>query len=763
MAKTYRFIGKATPRKDGTEIVTGRSQFLDDIKLPNMLYGKVLRSPHPHALIKKVDKSKAENVRGVEAVLAWDDTPDWKGGTPRYTRILDRKVRYVGDAVALVAATREDIALEALGLIQVEYEVLPAVFDMEEALKPSAPQLYEEFPGNVVTPGSPFFGPKSLKEVVMGDVEKGFEEADVITEGTFSYENIPNPLPAEPPRAIALWEEPNKVTLWVSNQASYMDKITLFHVFGRKVEVRSIGGPCGGSYGSKFMSWQVQCYAVLLSRATGKPVKVSFTKEEHIAAFTLRPASRMHARVGMKKDGTVTAVSGTWLLDTGYYSQTTQGQVAVGCGEVQIVVRCPNWDLKPVIVCTNRNASGIVRGFGGQELKCTLIPLLSLAMEKANLDPLEFFKKNYVKPGDGYFWRDGNWYAYRGVDYTKAMEKGAEMFGWKQKWKGWLKPTAVDGTKRRGVGVGLHGNADIGEDASEAYVRLHPDGTAMLFSCVTEHGTGQRSNFVKMVAEVLQVPLERISVTPSDSLINPYEFGPAGSRGTYAIGSAVIAAAVDARQRLFELTAPMLQAAASDLDTVDGVIFVKDNPEKKIPWKAMGVDRTCTGYGRFEPDYTLANCMMTFVEVEVDTETGKVTLLRVVNTTDVGQIIDPPGLEGQLNGCLGSAGIDSAIFEETVLDRSTGHILNANMIDYKWRTFPELPAIDNVVLETPFPSHRFHAVGVGEVATAPGPVAVLMAVSNAIGVWLHEYPATPEKVLMALGKVKSRARKGGAA
>ena len=169
MANTYRFIGKATPRMDGTEIVTGRSQFLNDIKLPNMLYGKVLRSPYPHAVIKTVDKSMAEKLRGVEAVLTWEDAPDWRGGTPRYTRILDRKVRYVGDAVALVAATSEDIALEALGLIQVEYEVLPAVFDMEEALKPDAPQLYEEFPGNVVTPGTPFFGPQSLKEVVMGD------------------------------------------------------------------------------------------------------------------------------------------------------------------------------------------------------------------------------------------------------------------------------------------------------------------------------------------------------------------------------------------------------------------------------------------------------------------------------------------------------------------------------------------------------------------------------------------------------------------
>ncbi len=762
MTEPYRYIGKAMPRKDAKDIVTGRAKFLNDLKMPNMLYGKVLRSPHAHALIKRMDKSKAEKLKGVEAVLTWEDVPDWRGGTPRCTRILDRKVRYVGDAVALVAATSEEIARRALDLIDVEYEVLPAVFEMEEALKPGAPQLYDEFPGNVVTPGVPFFGPKSLQEVVMGDVEKGFQEADVITEGTFSYENIPNPLPPEPPGAIALWEEPNKVTLWVSNQASYMDKITLFHVMGRKVEVRTIGGPCGGSYGSKFMSWQVQTYATLLSKATGKPVKLIFTKEEHLAAFTMRIASRMTARVGMKRDGTVTAVSGTWLIDTGYYSMTTQSQVAVGCGEVQIAVRCPNWDLKPVIVCTNRNASGIVRGFGGQELKCTLIPILSLAMEGLEIDPFQFLKKNFVKPGDGYFWRDGIWYTYRGLDFSKAMEEGARRFGWEEKWKGWLKSTSVEGTKRRGVGVGVHGNADIGEDASEAYVRLHPDGTAMLFSCVTEHGTGQRTNFVKMVAEVLQLPIENVSITPSDSLINPYEFGPAGSRGTYAIGAAIIAAAEDARRKLLELLAPKLQADPSQLDTKDGVVFVKEHPEKKIPWKAMSVDRTITGYGRFEPDYTLSNCMMTFVEVEVDTETGKVTLNRVVNATDVGQVIDPLGIEGQLNGCLGSGGIDSALFEETVLDRTSGHILNANMIDYKWRTFSELPPIENVIFETPIPSHRFHAVGVGEIATSPGPAAVLMAVSNALGVWLHEYPVTPERVLKALGKVKSGSQKGGA-
>lgn len=753
MANTYRFIGKSTQRRDAREIVTGGAKYLGDRKFLDLLYGKVLRSPHPHALIKKIDKNKALSLPGVKAVLTWEDVPNWKGGTPRSTRILDRKVRYVGDAVAIVAADTEEVAKEALRLIRVEYEVLPAVFDMEEALEPGAPQLYEDFPGNVVTPGVPFFGPKSLKDVVMGDVEKGFAAADVITEGTFGYENMPNPMPPEPPGVIALWEEPDKVTLWVSNQASYMDKITLTHVMERKVNVRTIGGPCGGSFGSKFMSWQIQCYAVLLSRATGKPVKLILTKEEHLAVFTLRPSSRMSAKVGMKKDGTVTAVQGTWLIDTGYYSMTTQSQVAVGCGEVQIMVQCPNWDLKPVIVCTNRNASGIVRGFGGQELKCCLIPLMSLAMEKAGVDPLDFLKKNFVKPGEGYFWRDGIWYTYRGVDYTKAMEKGAEVFGWKEKWKGWLKPTAVNGSKRRGIGVGVHGNADIGEDSSEAYVRLHPNGTAMLFSCVTEHGTGQVTNYIRMVAEVLQLPMEHISITPSDSLINPYEFGPAGSRGTYAIGAAIIAAAEDARQKLLEVFAPKFNAKPEDLETVDGFVYPKDHPETKIPWKAMAVDRTITGYGRFEPDYSLTNCMMTFVEVEVDTETGKVDLPRVVNATDAGQIIDPPGLENQLNGCLGSAGIDSAIFEETILDHTTGHILNANMIDYKWRTFPELPVIDNVVLETPIPSHRFHAVGVGEIATSPGPSAILMAVSNAIGTWIHDYPLTPDKVLRALGKI----------
>jgi CO/xanthine dehydrogenase Mo-binding subunit len=478
------------------------------------------------------------------------------------------------------------------------------------------------------------------------------------------------------------------------------------------------------------------------------------TKEEHISTFTLRLGSRIRGKVGMKKDGTVTAISGDWFVNTGCYSMITQGQVAVGLGEAQLAIRCKNWDLKSKVVCTNRNASGWIRGFGGQELISALFLLLTQAMQKVNVDPFEFFKKNYIKYGDRTIWRDGDWWTSKVIDFTKAMDKGAETFNWSKKWQGWLKPTSINGNKRTGVGVGIIGNADIGEDASESYVRLDPNHTAMLYTSVCEQGTGQRSNLCKMAAEVLQIPPQHVYIVQQDPSVSPYEFGSVGSRGTYAMGDGVIKAAEDAKRKLFDMAAPVLNTTPESLDTKDGIIFIKDNPEKRISWRTvMGVTRTIIGYGRHESDFSLCNMLMSFVEVEVDTETGKVDLLQVINATDVGQIIDPPSIENQLNSCIGSAAIDSAIFEETLLDESTGRILTGNMIDYKWRTFTGLPTIKNVILETPFPSHRFGAVGVGEITTAPGPSAVLMAISNAIGKRIVEYPATPDKILKALGKI----------
>lgn len=751
----YRHIGKATVRKDAVDIVTGRVKYIDDITMSGMLHGKVLRSPHAHADIKHIDTVKAAALSGVRAVLTYRDSPEWKIGIPEpHQRVLDRRVRYVGDGVALVAATSPEIADEALDLIEVDYDVLPSVSDIDEALKPDAPHLYTSYPGNILPPGCPNFGPDSLKAIIRGDVEKGFKEADCIAEGTFGYENMPNPLPPEPPGAIVRWDGPNKMTVWSSVQCQNFLKMRL-GIITLVPEIRVIGIPCGGSYGSKITTWLISLYAAALAKASDSPVKIYYSKEEHFSTYVLRLRSRIRAKIGMKKDGTVTAVSGEWLVDTGAYSDMSQGMIAVGCGETQIMIgSCQNWNLETKTVVTNRNPSGTVRGFGGQELKSALIPLWTLTMERADLDPVEVFKKNFIKPGEGYFWRDGAWYTSRGKDYTSAIEKGSEVFGWNEKWKGWLKPSKVNGSIRTGVGVGVHGNADAGEDIAEASVRLHGDGSVVLHCSVTECGMGQRSSLCKMVAEVLRIRVKRVSITEPDTMINPFNMGLVGSRGTHAVGYAVVGAAEDARIRLLELAAKHFKLPTDSLETEGGQVYIKDNPGERIPWiRLLGPMRTVTGSGSFEPDYTKANFIMTFVEVEVDTDTGKTELIRVVQATDVGQIIDPPTIEGQLYGGIGSAGIDTALFEETILDKTTGRILNANMIDYKWRVFPELPDFENVILETGISTHRFKAVGVGEIATAPGPSAVLMAISNAIGRRITKYPATPDLILKEVGRV----------
>lgn len=748
MKTAYRHIGKNTPRRDAKDIVTGRAEYIDDIRPADMLHGKVLRSPHAHADIIGIDISDALKAPGVKAVLTHESVPPWQTGMPRHQKVLDKRVRFVGDAAALVAAETEEQALAALDLIRVDYQKLPAVFDMDTALAEGAPLLHDMFPGNIVS-DFPAFGPGTIKEVKRGDVEKGFKEADVISEGTFGYENIANPLPIEPPGVIAKWEDEKKLTVWSGTQSASWHRWIMQSKMGFP-DIRAITTQCGGSFGSKNYAPQCMFYAAALAKATGEAVKVYFTKDEHFGAFVLRLSSRFQGRIGMKKDGTVTAVEGEWLIDNGAYCDMSQSQVAVGCGEAQLVINCENWNLSTKLVCTNRCPSGVIRGFGGQELESAFAPVLADAMTRAAIDPVEFFKKNYIKPGGQFIWREGNLWTCRGRDYTRAMEEGAAAFQWKEKFKGWLKPTLIDGYKRRGVGVGIHGNADVGEDDSEAYIRLNSDGTAVIHASVSESGMGQRSSLCKMAAEVLGLDIENVHMTDPDTRVNPFDFGLVGSRGTYAVGTAVIEAAEDALEKLFKRCARKLGADPSELATKDGKVFLKENPEKNISWShAIGIMRSVTGFGEFKADYSIPNFLILFVEVEIDTRTGSLDLIKVVTSTDAGQVIDPPSLHGQLFGALGSAGIDTAVFEETILDPRTGHMLNMNLSDYKWRTFNDLPDFENVILETPLPTHRFQAVGVGEIATSPGPPAVLMAASNALGCHLNHYPLTPDRILAA--------------
>jgi CO/xanthine dehydrogenase Mo-binding subunit len=749
MAENYRYIGKDTPRKDARDIVTGRAQYIDDVRLPNMLFGRVLRSPLPHANIKRIDVGRAAALPGVRAVLTYKDVPDAMWGIPNHMRLLDKKVRFVGDAVALVAADTARIADEAVELIEVEYDPLPTCYDVEEAIKPGQQPLFDQYPNNIIPQIT-----KLLQNVVKGNVEKGFAEADEIIEGTGFYECFPNPLPPEPPGVVAYWKNPDKLVAYVATQSLGLNKY-LAQPFFRMADTQFIATQCGGSYGTKNANLTPIGFAAELSRATGRPVKIYYTKEEHLAAYSLRLSCRINARVGIKKDGTVTAVTGDWVVNTGSGSEAGPHEIAVGCGELQLALRCPNWDLRSKLVVTNRAPTGIVRGYGGQELESSILPIMGMAMEKVGVNPVDFFKKNFVRAGDEYFWRNGIKYVYRGIDFSPAIDNGAAKFGWRDKWKGWGKPTSVDGNKRRGVGVGIHCNADVGEDYSEAWIKLSPDGRALIFVAVSEAGQGQRSSLCKMAAEVLKLPLEHVNMSLPDTDGNPFEFALVGSRGTYTVGKAVIEAAEDARRQLLELAAPVMNLKPEELDTEDEYIFEIKDPNNRILWRrAIGIVRTVLGQGHFKEDFTLSNFLMTFVEVEVDTTTGKIKLVNVVNSAGCGQVISPASLEGQLHGALGAAGLDTAIFEGGMLDPSTGRMVNSNMIDYKWRTFNDLPQFTNITLDTPMPSHRFHAVGVGEIATSPGPSAVLMAVYNAIGIRIMDYPFTPDKVLKALGKIK---------
>ena len=442
-------------------------------------------------------------------------------------------------------------------------------------------------------------------------------------------------------------------------------------------------------------------------------------------------------------------------MSTGVGSELTQGQVAEGLGELNLVLnQTPNWDVTAKVVVSNLTPVGIARGFGGQELKSCALHLLNRALKQIDMDPVTVFKKNFCKAGDEYYWRTGHKYSNPVIDYTKCFDVAAEKFGWYRKWKGWGKPTRVEGNKAYGVGFSLHSSGDPQSDETFAYVRLEND-QVTVHCVISECGNGERLAIAKVAAEVLNVPMEAVTVVQADNGTNPADFGLAGSRGTITGGAAVGRAAAEARKKLLEEAAPVMGCSPEELDTKDMMIFKKDDPSNRIPWlRICPLYYSITGTGGIEGDFNHNNCVMIFVEVEVDLDTGLVKVVDVLGASDVGQIVNPIELKMQFEGGLGSAGLDTAQLEAHVLDPVLGRIMTHNLIDYKWRPFNELPHFDTSILESQFPTaHPFGAIGIGEITGAGGPPAVLMAIENAIGgAEINEYPATPDRILKALGK-----------
>jgi CO/xanthine dehydrogenase Mo-binding subunit len=760
----YRHIGKSVHRQDGYDIVTGKALYCDDIKIPNALFVKVLRSPHAHAEVMSIDTSAAEALPGVKAIMTHENSPQWKTGQPAHRLPIDKIVRYVGDAVAAVCATTPDIAEAALDLINVEYKLLTPIYDVEEAIKPDAPQIYGpeydinwmgfKYENNMLPPGSYFeHGGPPFYYIKEGDCEKGFAESDVVVEGKVSYDKATFPGAPEAPFVAARWEDDEHVSIWASTQSPNMMSRPLgaainAHVFANVPNV-------GGSYGNKNGMGYISLFVAAVAKVAGQPVRYYMTKEEQMLVFERRLGNRFLGKIGMNKDGLITAIKGDWLVDTGMSAELTQGQVSEGLGELNLSFnKTPHWDVTGRVVVTNLYPVGICKGFGGQEFKSCAMHLATRAMKKLDLDPYEVLRKNFCTGGDLYYWRNGGKYKNEGIDYDKCFVESAKKFRWHERWKGWTTPSRVEGNKVYGVGFSNHSSGDPSCDETFAYVRLENDQVVVHVS-TSDSGMGQRLAAAKTVAEIMNVPMEKVTLTPANNISNPGDFGLAGSRGTITVNAAVGRAAADAKRQLFELFADHFKCRPEELDTKDLMVFRKDDPDNGVHWSTLiHFYYTITGQGGMLGHFNTNTCVMLFVEVEVDLETGIVKLTDVLAGTDVGQVMNPIELKMQLEGGLGAAGIDTAHREGYVLDENLGRTLTSNLIYYKWRTFKELPNFDRVVLSSKFPTDNpFGAIGIGEITGASGPAAMLMAIENALGgIEFNEYPVTPDVILKALGK-----------
>ncbi len=741
MADELTVIGVNLPRPNAMPLVTGAGMFLRDMKFPGMLRTRILRSPHAHANITSIDTSKAEAMPGVAAVLTHKNIPaDWPGATGygkgKHIRILNQKVRFVGDPVAVVAAETQDIADSAAKLIEVKYETLPAVFTMEDALKEEAPQLHEIYPGNVIA--------ESAYEY--GDVDTGFAESDKIVEASSSLiAAIPSVNFVEDCGTVAWWEG-DKVTVvrTTQNSPSTLTKVTDFTGMPitnvRVMSARFVGG----SGNIKENALKDLEFAVTLAKITGRKVGIFLSKEESFLQYHKERLSAQY-KIGVKNDGTLMAIEGSVTGDASSYNYTAAA--AYGASQLCWVAYSPNLrfnDIKTAF--TNNPPGGGCRGWIYQEAEWTFMPALQKAMEAIDIDPFDFYMKNTLKMGDRYYFNGEVTCDCEPV--VNAASEAAAVFDWKNRWKGWKKPTSTSGSKVRAIGIGWGGNGSSNNTNYTATVALSSNGTISITPSEDEMGNGNRTNPWRNVAEVLKVPLNSVKGPPGDTDAQPF-YAWTVACGTFAIGRAVKRAAEDARRQLLEMAAPKMGVTAEELDTKDRVVFVKADTGKRMAWNLV-ISNNCSIVGTGENimekgRYPEIQCAM--VEVEIDTETGSMDITDVVHAGDVGKIVSPGDCAQQAVWSL----VNDGNREAYVCDTATGRVLNPNYLDMKCCTFAELPNFQAVLTETPSEEAPYGARAMAETVAVPVTPAVIMAIYNATGTMM-ELPVTPAKILAALGK-----------
>jgi CO/xanthine dehydrogenase Mo-binding subunit len=745
----HRVIGTNLPKVDAPERVTGKAAYGADLNLPGMLWAKIVRSPYPHARIKKIDTSKAAALPGVKAVITAQDFPPLeKGATAplvgevsislnavREIAMASDKARYHGQAVAAVAANDPFVAEDAARLVEIEYEELPVVGDILDAMKPDAPLVHEDMFTAEEGGSAKGARPSNIAMHMVysrGDVEAGFGQADVVLEHTYRTQMVHQGY-MEPQACAARVEPDGKVTVWTSTQGVFTVRTQLVALLGLPANrIKVVPMECGGGFGGKSLAL-FEPTVVVLAQKTGRPVKLVLSREDVLRATGPGSPTVITVKAGATREGTLTAVSASMRYDAGAFpgSPVSRG-ILVGLAPYKL----DNLWAEGFDVVTNKPRVQAYRAPGGTPAAFAVESLMDALAERIGMDPLEFRAKNAVQQGDTFP---------LGMPINRIGLK--EILDRIKTHPCWTTPL-VGPHRGRGLALGFWIG---GSFTSSAQVTINSDATAAIYIGAVDL-TGTRTTILQMAAEELQMAPREIAVTVGDTDTAPFADVSGGSRITYTMSTAVYQACQDVIAQLKERAAEKLKVATDELEYGEKRVWVKSDPQKVVWLKDLARESVASGKGpivgkgsttRMQPAPAYAAHV---ADVEVDPETGKVKILRYTCFQDVGRAINPAQVEGQLQGGA-VQGIGWALSEEYVFDK--GILRNANLLDYRCPVALDLPMIDTVLIEVPASEGPYGIRGTGEVPIVPPGAALANAIYRAVGVRLDELPMTPERVFWA--------------
>jgi len=767
MMNGFEYIGKNIGKIDAMALATGQPLFTDDISFPNTLHIKILYSPHAHAIIEDIDTSEAEKIPRVKLILTYKNTPQvlhttagqgWPEPSPYDTCMFNKKVRYVGDRVAAVAAETEEIAYEALKHIKVNYKKLPAVFDPEEAIKEGAPVIHDEEGISGV------YNPKrnivSHIEVKAGDIEKGFEESDVVVEDTFEMQYAQH-CPIEPHATITYLDEYGRLVIRTSTQVPFHVRRIVAQVLEIPVQnIRVIKPRIGGGFGVKqeIILEEISAFVTL---KTSRPARLVYTREEEFVSSRTRHPMKVTVKIGAKKNGIFNAIKMYALSNNGAYG--THGLTVTsntGSKTLPLYNKAPNIEFIADVAYTNLPVAGAYRGYGATQGYAALEQVVDEIAEKLGMGPAEIRKINHIKVGEtspifkalgeG---REGVTQYIQSEATDKLLELGTKEIGWYEK----IRKPAKEATKVRGIGMALlmQGSGIPLIDMGAATIKLNEDGSFNVLYGGTDIGTGLDTVVAQIVPETLGVKPEQIIVYAADTDVTPFDKGAYASSGTFISGGAVYNAALKVREQILEVTKEIFgEFNTKDFILKDGFVISEKSGKKvslsEIAYQTLYLKKQqqIMATSSFVSDSSPPPFAAHFIEIEVDKETGIITPIKYVAAVDCGVAINPELAKGQIIGSIVN-GIGYALTEEYKFSQ-TGKLINSNFMEYRIPSSRDIPDIKTILVETYEPKGPYGAKSVAEI-NINGPIpAIGNALYNALGIRIHKLPYTPEKVLEAL-------------